>query len=87
MARDLSPEQRSMRARIGAHESWARTTDRSARTEKARRSFLERFEREVDPDGVLDPAERRVRAEHARKAHMLRMSAKSAQVRAARKAS
>ena len=47
---------------IGAHESWSRTVDRPARTAPARRAFNQRFEREVDPDGKLDPAERAVLA-------------------------
>jgi hypothetical protein len=40
-----------------------------------------RFEREVDPDGVLDPAERARRAEHARKAHFTRLAYLSAKAR------
>ena len=67
-----------MRARIGAYESWAKTPDRSARTWPARKAALDRFEREVNPDGVLSPQERAKRAEWARKAHMQRMAMKSA---------
>jgi len=37
---------------------WARTDDRAGRTASARQAFRDRFEREVDPDGKLDPAER-----------------------------
>jgi hypothetical protein len=70
-------------ARISAHESWARTEDRSARTAPARAAFLARFEKLVDPDGRLDPNERQVRAEHARRAHMLRLAERSAQARRA----
>jgi hypothetical protein len=44
--------------RIGAYESWAHTEDRTARTAPARRAMLEKFERAVDPDGKLTPAER-----------------------------
>lgn len=66
---------------IGAHESWARTADRTARTAPARRAFLARFEREVDPDGVLDPAERTRRAEHLRAAYFARLALASAQAR------
>jgi hypothetical protein len=44
------------------------------------------FEREVDPDGVLDPRERARRAEHARKAYFLRLALSSAHARAARRA-
>jgi hypothetical protein len=43
--------------------------------------MLDKFERQVDPDGVLAPAERARRAEHARKAHFKRMALKSAHVR------
>lgn len=68
--------------RIGAHESWARTPDRSARTRPAREAFIARFERQVDPDGLLSPAERATRAEHARIAYMTRLSLKAAAARA-----
>ncbi len=76
-----SPEDRALIARIAAHDSWAKTADRSARTSNARAAFADRFEREVDPDGALPPAERARRAEHARKSHFLRLALKSAQAR------
>lgn len=70
----LTAEQRTMRARMGAHKSWAKTVDRTARTAPARRASLARFERQVDPDGTL-PAEVRARmAEQAERAWMLEMS-------------
>ena len=72
---------RSLIARLAAHESWARTTDPSARTEPARRALLDRFEREVDPDGLLPPDERTRRAAHARKAYFTRLALRSAQAR------
>jgi hypothetical protein len=77
-------EERSLGGRAGAHESWARTADRTARTEPGRRTFMESFERQVDPDRVMDPVERARRAEHLRKAHFARMALRSAQVRRAR---
>ena len=43
---------------------------------------MERFEKIVDPDGVLDPGERSRRAAHARKAYFLKLAAKSAAARA-----
>jgi hypothetical protein len=43
-------------------------------TATAREAFLARFEREVDPDGLLDIAERRRRAEYALRLHMTRLS-------------
>jgi hypothetical protein len=82
----LTPEQRSLRSRIAAHTRWSTTTDRRGATAAARRGFDERFEREVDPEGTLDPAMRAKLAENARRAHFLRMAAKSAKVRAKRKA-
>jgi len=71
--------------RIGAHESWARTEDRAARTAPARRAALARFERQVDPDGVLPEAERARRAEHAKKAYFARLAMKSAASRSRQK--
>lgn len=73
--------ERRLRASIAAHTSWARTPDRSARTAPAREAALARFEREVDPDGVLLPQERARRAEHARKAYFQRLALKSARAR------
>jgi hypothetical protein len=63
------------------HQSWARTDDRAGRTASARQAFRDRFEREVDPDGKLDPVERAIRAEHARKAYYANLAARSADVR------
>ena len=73
--------ERTLAAQIAAHESWAKTEDRSARTAPARAALMAKFEREVDPDGTLDPAERRKRAEHKRKAYFQRLALKSAQSR------
>ena len=72
---------RSLIARLAAHESWANTADPSARTAPARRALLDRFERQVGPDGVLSPAERARRAGHARKAYFTRLALRSAQAR------
>lgn len=77
----LTPAERTLRARLAAHESWARTGDRSARTAAARARFLQRFEDEVDPGRTLDPEERARRAEHARKAYFARLALLSAQAR------
>lgn len=81
----MSPAQRSLRARIGAYSLHA-THDGKETTAKARAAFLARFERDVDPDGVLDPAERAKRADAALKAHMARMALGRAKARATRKA-
>jgi hypothetical protein len=62
------------------------TPDRAARTAPARAAFLARFEREVDPDGTLDPAERERRATEARTAHFARLSALGVAARATERA-
>jgi hypothetical protein len=72
---------RSLIARLAAHESWANTADPSARTAPAHRALLDRFERQVDPNGVLSLAERARRAGHARKAYFARLALRSAQAR------
>lgn len=73
---------RRLAGRIGAHTRWANEPDRKAALEPARRGFMARFEREVDPDNVLEPAERARRADHAMKAHMSKMALSSAKRRA-----
>ncbi|WP_336857207.1 hypothetical protein [Sinomonas albida] len=79
-----TPTERSLAGRAAAHESWAQTEDRSARTAPARAALLAKFEKQVDPDGKLLPAERARRAEHARKAYFTRLALKSAQTRRGR---
>lgn len=75
---NLTPAERTLRARLAAHALHARVGDPSRHTEPARRAFLSRFEREVDPDGSLTPAERSRRAQHAKKAYFTRLAFKSA---------
>lgn len=77
----LTPSERTLRARIAAHESWAATPDPAARTAPARAAFLDSFERQADPDGVLEPAERARRAAHLRSAHFARLALASALAR------
>lgn len=75
------PSERSQIAAIAAHESWARTPDRAARTAKARAALMAKFETEVDPNNELTLAERARRAESRRKAHFARLALRSAQSR------
>ena len=75
---------KNINARIAAEISWARTHDRAARTRPGREKFLERFEKEVDPEGTMLPEERRQRAEHAKRAYMLQLAKRSAVVRRAK---
>lgn len=67
---------RSLAAKVAAHTRWANCEDRRAATAKARQAFADRFEKQVDPDGVLDPRERAIRAEHLKKAHMAKLALK-----------
>ncbi|WP_395729486.1 hypothetical protein [Nakamurella sp.] len=75
------PSERSLAASIAAHESWAHTPDRSARTAPARAALDAKFEALADPDGVLLPHERARRAEHLRRAHFQRLALASARSR------
>jgi hypothetical protein len=46
-----NPQFRSQRARLRAYTSWANTENRAARTLPGRRAMLDKFEKEVDPEG------------------------------------
>ena len=70
---EFTPELRRLRARIAAHESWARTPDRSARTANARKALDDKFLAEANGDPR--------RAEHLRKAYYARLALKSARAR------
>lgn len=81
---DLTPSERTLRARAAAHTMWANTPDPAARLANARAaspSSIEYWERRIDPDSTMPPGERARRAEHARKAHFTRLSLKSAKAR------
>jgi hypothetical protein len=80
MSSNLTPEQRSMRARLAAQSRWAKE-DPTPTVTKARAAFMARFENDVDPDRVLNEAERQRRAESARKAYFTRLALKSSQAR------
>ena len=71
--------ERRLRAQIHAHESWARTEDRPARTLPARLAAEARFLKMADGDPQ--------RAESLRKAHYAKMALKSAQARRRRRGS
>lgn len=76
-----TPAERSLQARLAAHVLHSRVKDPSAHTAPARTAFLDRFEQEVDPDGLLPPVERQRRASHARKAYFTRLALASAKAR------
>jgi hypothetical protein len=77
----LDRQDMAARGRIGAYRRWATTPDRAAATEPARAAFRSKFEREVDPDGLLTPEKRAELAEYARKAHFARLGRRSGQAR------
>jgi hypothetical protein len=81
---ELSPAEMALRGRIGAYALHSRHDPRET-TAKARATFLEGFERQVDPDGTLSLAERQRRAEFARKAHFARLAIVSATKRSGNK--
>lgn len=80
-----TPAERAMHSRLAQHTRWAHEPDRSAATAPARAGLQARFERQVDPDGVLDPAERAKRAESARKAFYADLTRKSIAARRKKK--
>jgi hypothetical protein len=80
-----TPAERSLHARMAAHAMHAQH-DARVTTVNGRAAFLVRFEREVDPDGTLDPQERARRADHARRAYMASLSLAAAKARRAKRA-
>ncbi|SRR6266566_5414649 len=79
----MTAAQRSTRASLAAHALHA-SRDSTLITAPARKAFMQRFEREVDPTGSLPPQERERRAAHARRVFMLRLSLRSSKARASR---
>jgi hypothetical protein len=79
----VTQEERSARSRIAAHTLHSRYDSREL-TAPGRNAFLERFEKQVDPRGELPEAERKRRAEHARKAYFSRLGYLSGRARRAR---
>ncbi|MER7278332.1 hypothetical protein ABT369_28225 [Dactylosporangium sp. NPDC000244] len=86
MADEMTPAQRKMRASLAAHTRWAREADRKEAMRPALEGMLARFEREVDPDGVLEPHVRAERAESAKKAYFKSLQLKSSRSRGKKKA-
>ncbi len=79
----VDPTVRAVAARVAALTRWSKVDNPSAATAPARRGLIAKFEREVDPDGELNPAERSKRVERAQLAHMNRMSLAAAAKRRA----
>lgn len=76
----MTPQERRLRARAGGLAVHAKYgSDYIAA--RARAGIIHHFERLVDPDGRLDPDERRERAVQKRKAHMAALSLKASVAR------
>jgi hypothetical protein len=76
----MSPSERAMRARIAAFALHAKRDPRET-TRAGREAFLTRFDHEVDPEGTLPEAERRRRAEAAKRAYFTALALRSARSR------
>ncbi|UIJ34503.1 hypothetical protein [Allobranchiibius sp. GilTou73] len=73
MSNKLTSVERKLIGSIAAHQSWANTSDRAARTAPARRALDARF--------LAEAGGNEERAEQLRKAHFQRLALKSAQSR------
>lgn len=82
----LTPEERTLRARLAAQTRWA-NEDPQPTALRAQAGLRARFLREVDPDSVLPEAERQRRAESLRRAYYTRLSFEAVRARRARRAS
>ena len=81
----LTRSERSARGKLAINTRWAKTRDRTAATAKMRQVFQDRFEKQVDPEGTLDPEVRAKLAQNARQAFYQSMALKSAKARRLRK--
>jgi hypothetical protein len=77
----LTPQQRVLRARMGAHALHAQGKTNTEAARKASPQSLDYWAAKVDPDGALPEKERERRAVHARKAHMSGLALASSQAR------
>src|SRR5437868_5636720 len=82
--RQAAATDRSLLARQGAHTLHSRYDSREL-TKAGRAKFLDRFVREVDPNGELPEPERLRRAEHAKRAYFTGLARKSAAARSLRR--
>lgn len=82
MSDPLTPTQRSLRAQIAVHESWANTADRAARTQPGREAFLSKFVEEArrrHPNADDQTIARA--AESLKQAHFKRLAFRSVKAR------
>jgi hypothetical protein len=79
----MTTSEHSARRRIAALRQWVEVEDPAARTANGRKAFLDRFERQADPEGRLSPEERAKKAARLRRIYFIELGAKSAAVRRA----
>lgn len=84
----LTPEQRSLRARMAAHSMHAQHDSRvtTAPGRAAGPGQLSYWLKKVDPDGTLPESERQRRAEQAKKQHYTALAYKSSVARSRKRA-
>lgn len=81
-----SEAEKRLQRSAAADQSWANTPDRAARMAPAWQARDARFERLVDPDGVMTPQDRAKAAASARSAFYKDMSRKALAARRAKAA-
>jgi hypothetical protein len=74
-SKTLTPEQRTLRARIAANSRWSQSRARADHADR----HLQRYAAEVDPDGKLPEPERIALAKQRRRAHMQKTSPRQLQ--------
>jgi hypothetical protein len=77
------PFRNSLDAAAAAHLSWARTTDRAARTAPATAALQRSLEQRIDPDGVMTLENRRKAVRNFQRASALKASMAAADKRRA----
>jgi hypothetical protein len=84
-AANMTPEQRTARARVAAYDRWAREPDRVAATRAAREAQHRELYAEADRQGITDPVVREQMANAAQAEKMARMRLRAASAPARRR--
>ncbi len=79
----MTPAQGRLCAQIAANTRWSQHAAHVRQSEAARAAMLARFEREVDPDRLLDPRERTKLVRAAARRLSAQLNAAKARKRAA----
>lgn len=79
----LTASERSLRASLAAHTRWASTStaDRRRQAERGQAALRAKLAREIDPDGIMPPAELDRRLSNAVAAHFAKLALASAKAR------